>query len=353
MQDAMAGEMVVQGRSNPSRIVQLDALRGLAAMAVVLFHFTTKFRELYAPSAELPFEVSWGHYGVNLFFIISGFVIFMTLSRSRDWRDFVVSRFSRLYPAYWFAVALTFTVVAWLGLPGKEVGLADAVLNLLMFQSWLKVPSVDGVYWTLLIELHFYVLALLLFVFNRIHQWVRWIWLLFLLRLTYRLSSQFLGVDLPYIIQLALILDYIPWFALGISAYFLVERTSYDQRSVWITVVGALALILLAGGWKLLLIAMACFAAVLLAARGRLVGSGHPILVWLGAISYTLYLLHENIGWAVMRQMSIAGFDYTIFMPLVLILVLALAWATTVFVERPSMSWIRIRYKAGKRRSAL
>lgn len=67
MQDAMAGEMVVQGRSNPSRIVQLDALRGLAAMAVVLFHFTTKFRELYAPSAELPFEVSWGHYGVNLF----------------------------------------------------------------------------------------------------------------------------------------------------------------------------------------------------------------------------------------------------------------------------------------------
>lgn len=351
MQDPMAGEIVVKGKSNPSRIVQLDALRGLAAMAVVLFHFTTKFRELYAPSAELPFEVSWGHYGVNLFFIISGFVIFMTLSRSRDWRDFVVSRFSRLYPAYWFAVALTFTVVAWLGLPGKEVGLSDAVLNLLMFQTWLKVPSVDGVYWTLLVELHFYVLALLLFLYNQMQQWVRWIWLLFLLRLAYRLSSHFLGIDLPYIVQFALILDYIPWFALGISVYFLVERTNYDRRSVWITVLGALALLLLSGGLKLLLIAMACFAAVLLAARGRLVGSGGPILVWLGAISYTLYLLHEHIGWAVMRQMSIAGYDYTTFMPLVLLLVLALAWATTVFVERPSMSWIRSRYKTGRRRS--
>jgi len=72
----------------------------LAAMAVVFFHFTTRFGELFKgdPSPSISFPT--GYYGVNLFFIISGFVIFMTLERTKKPMDFVVSRFSRLFPAY-------------------------------------------------------------------------------------------------------------------------------------------------------------------------------------------------------------------------------------------------------------
>lgn len=333
--------------------MQIDALRGLAALAVVLFHFTTKYRELYAPALNLPFEVPWGHYGVNLFFIISGFVIFMTLTRARNWRDFVVSRFSRLYPAYWAAVALTFGIVAWLGLPGKEVSLQHALLNLLMFQTWLKVPPVDGVYWTLLVELHFYVLALLLFATKRMSQCFLWLWALFLLKLVYWVSANAFGVDLPYAIQRALVLDFIPWFALGICAYFMSGAEGASRTQLVTTVVMAHALIALSGSPTLLLITAGCFALVVAAARGKLWGAGNPLLVWLGVISYTLYLVHENIGWAVMRQLMQAGLDYVEYMPIVLAGVLLLASALTFLVERPAMNWIRVQYKRDRQRTAV
>ena len=92
------------------RLNQLDALRGLAAMAVVLFHFSTRFSELYPQAAPQAWSVPLGYVGVNLFFIISGFVIFMTVERTARPADFVVSRISRLYPAYWVAIILTFCI---------------------------------------------------------------------------------------------------------------------------------------------------------------------------------------------------------------------------------------------------
>lgn len=59
-------------RSATPRILELDALRGLAALAVVLFHYTTRYDQLFGYSEPLAVNVSWGHYGVDLFFMISG-----------------------------------------------------------------------------------------------------------------------------------------------------------------------------------------------------------------------------------------------------------------------------------------
>ena len=101
-----------------SRLVEVDALRGLAALAVVLFQYTTRFTELFATNPPPTFSFPDGHYGVNLFFIISGFVIFMTLEKTSRPMDFVLSRFSRLFPAYWVAIILTLSITHLLGLPG-------------------------------------------------------------------------------------------------------------------------------------------------------------------------------------------------------------------------------------------
>ena len=82
------------------RVLELDALRGLAALAVVFYHYTTRFDQLFGHTFPLPWSVSWGHYGVDLFFMLSGFVILMTLERTSDSWKFAWGRFSRLYPAY-------------------------------------------------------------------------------------------------------------------------------------------------------------------------------------------------------------------------------------------------------------
>jgi len=146
--------------STKKRISELDALRGIAALMVVFFHFT-----LDRPQAAYGFNL--GATGVDLFFIISGFVILMSTERCKSWKDFVVSRVSRLYPAYWVAVSFTsiFIVVALLNGYHQKHDINFGVRffgNLTMFQYYMNIPDIDGPYQTLIIELVFYVLILIL-----------------------------------------------------------------------------------------------------------------------------------------------------------------------------------------------
>lgn len=100
---------------------------------------------------------AYGWLGVELFFLISGFVICMSCW-GRSVGDFFTSRVTRLYPAYWFAVLATTAVL--LLIPGgqKPLPWPDVLTNLTMLQEPLGVRMVDGVYWTLFAELRFYLL---------------------------------------------------------------------------------------------------------------------------------------------------------------------------------------------------
>ena len=337
-------------RPGSQRLEQLDALRGIAALVVVLFHFTFQFNLLYGHVGEPLVSVPWGHYGVNLFFMISGFVIFMTLSRTQHVADFIVSRFSRLYPAYWVAIALTLLIVGLLGLPGKEVGVSTALLNLLMFQGLFKVANVDGVYWTLVIELLFYGWALLAYVLGWLHRVHTILAAALLLRLVYFFADRLLGIELPWTISQLLILPYIAWFACGIMVYRLTQLRD-KPRSDGLVIAGAIAVLAITESPGLALFACVLTAMLYLAALGRLSLLSLAVFTWLGDISYTLYLLHENIGWALMLRLEAAGVNSTLAIGLVLLAVLALASAVTRIVEKPAMAWIRSRYK--RHRAAL
>ena len=99
----------------------------------------------------------YGYLGVNMFFVISGFVILMT-AWGRTVERFTISRVTRLFPAYWASVALTAVLLLVLWPQGKRVEPWHVFTNLTMLQSAYHVPHVDGVYWTLWAELRFYLL---------------------------------------------------------------------------------------------------------------------------------------------------------------------------------------------------
>ena len=84
-------------------MASLDALRSLAAVAVVVYHYTHAFdQSQYFPGYPPAwFSFGAGRYGVQMFFVISGFVILMTIGRVKGVGDFAYARFSRLYPPYW------------------------------------------------------------------------------------------------------------------------------------------------------------------------------------------------------------------------------------------------------------
>ena len=328
------------------RLVEVDALRGIAAMAVVLFHLSTRFEQVFPQTARPAVSLPDGHLGVNLFFIVSGFVIFMTLEKTRRPMDFVVSRFSRLYPVYWASVLLTFAVTHWLGLPGFLVGAGTASANLLMFHGLFRIPHVDGVYWTLEVELLFYCGMLALFragQLSRIHQALVG---LLLLRLTYFAFERILGIDLPWTIFRLLILKYIAWFALGICVYLWTNYSApSERRKVIFTVGSAIITLAVVDSPGIALLGLALAGIVSLAASGRLSLLRNPVMVWLGTISYPLYLVHENLGWVVQLRLLAWGMDPNLVLVIGVMTACAVATLLNRSIEQPAMRWIRKRYR--------
>lgn len=149
-------------RTSP-RLAALDGLRFAAAAAVLLYHFVAVNHHAWGARTDevmpgVQQVAAFGSFGVQLFFVISGFVILMT-AWGRDVRGFVASRAGRLLPAYWASVLLTLALLV-LVIPGRrDVDVPQAVLNLTMVQRAFGVEDVEAVYWTLWSELRFYVLV--------------------------------------------------------------------------------------------------------------------------------------------------------------------------------------------------
>jgi peptidoglycan/LPS O-acetylase OafA/YrhL len=146
------------------RLAALDGLRFLAALSVVLFHFVGQTpgsmifvwgRPYQSTFPELHRYFAFGRLGVDLFFLISGFVICMS-AWGRTPREFFISRVTRLYPMYWIAIVVSACVIYFTDSPFGHPNPRMLFANLTMLQTPLGVDNLDPAYWTLWPELCFY-----------------------------------------------------------------------------------------------------------------------------------------------------------------------------------------------------
>ncbi|MER6444926.1 acyltransferase family protein [Streptomyces venezuelae] len=149
------------GAAPGGRLAVLDGIRVLAALGVLFYHyFALESAWGKAPAEVFPHAhrlAVYGWLGVEIFFLVSGFVICMS-AWGRGVGDFAVSRISRLFPAYWAAVAFT-SLVLFLSPEVRALGrFSDVMVNLSMLQGGVGVANIDDAYWTLFVELKFYVL---------------------------------------------------------------------------------------------------------------------------------------------------------------------------------------------------
>ncbi|MBT2519652.1 acyltransferase [Arthrobacter sp. ISL-28] len=108
---------------------KLDGLRGIAALAVVVYHFTEAYNSGYTEDPQPAFLFPQVAFGIQLFFLISEFVILMSAARVTKSSDFVISRVSRLYPAHWFSLILAIVIIHFSGLPNGEITAWETMLN--------------------------------------------------------------------------------------------------------------------------------------------------------------------------------------------------------------------------------
>lgn len=351
------GESKHQGKI---RLLELDALRGIAALLVVLFHFT-----MDRPEMDLGFK--YGVTGVDFFFIISGFVIFLTLSSTKNWKDFVVSRFSRLFPTYWTVVTFTaiMTVVYRLIHHESMAGLTTQYLgNMTMIQYYFKIPNLDEPYWTLLIEMQFYAVMLLIFSL----KWLDRILLIGLAGLSFILFNHFvLSGAAPLIFKFSRglfgLFNHFPLFFAGILFYKIKFRQGRRLAKVPLLVgcLGVQIVLYADGGTSYLYISQVEYAAMLaiyftvfsLYAFDVPLRIVNRATIFLGTISYSLYLVHKFVCKSLiiplLEQYTSLNFWVIVFF-ICLPVVIILAGIITFYIEKPALQYIRDRYKKTSRK---
>jgi peptidoglycan/LPS O-acetylase OafA/YrhL len=350
-------EQTQRGARKPPRLATLDMLRLVAALAVAGFHLTVSWRidGQHAPEYFLPHLTHvtiYGFLGVEMFFLISGFVIGMS-SWNRSLGDFFTSRVSRLYPAYWACVLITALVVTvapvTVGVPvAGEPGLREVVANLTMLQEPLGLSSVDTVYWTLFVELRFYLLIAVLVAFGLTY---RRMVLFCAVWMTVTVLSPMLG---SRAVQVLAIPEYAPYFIAGV-AMFLIHR--FGRSPLLFGIVGLAWLISVqrvidrigtvdpgfpVPTWPGVLIVTAAYAAVLLIALGWTDRIQWRWLTTAGALTYPFYLLHQRLGYSFVRHAYEATrLPAAVLVPAAVVLILTLAWLVHRLVEKPLAARIR------------
>jgi peptidoglycan/LPS O-acetylase OafA/YrhL len=332
------------GMATRGRLGALDSLRGLAALAVVAFHYLGRYNGLYGDRDPVVSNLHLEVYGVSLFFIISGFVIFMTVERSARLRDFALSRFVRLFPLYWACVVLTWVVVHLAGPDDRATSIGTMLVNLTMVQSWFGVENVDGVYWTLAVELSFYLLAALALACGATRGRRLGVAIGLWILVTLALRSPFL-VALPghEIAVERLDVRYSHLFIAGICFYlgWRHGHTRWTRIGLLYGVVITTAL----DGLREGLIVLLLFAIFHAALAGWLPPLAWRPLQWIGLCSYALYLVHQNIGYAALTHLETGGVAYWPAVTAVALGVIGLASALTFGWERPVARLIKARAK--------
>ena len=283
----------------PARLANVDALRGVAALAVCLFHW--EHIGFGTPVNAQVFR--FGMLGVELFFMISGFVIGLVAERSPSVPRFVLARAVRLYPAYLASVALTALYV----LPVGKYGVETVLVNVTMLQSFVDVPNITNPYWTLAFEITFYSLVAGLLAagtFARIEIFaLAWLALALLYRLTIPGPLGFDdGHPLAQLGYITLAPQFAPFFVLG-SMVLRIKRGCLGTLGR-IAIAAALGMTLFGrddfaqvSGAAYATAAVAMTVALWIAAHGS-AGDGFIVrtLGRLGIVSYPLYLVHCTVA---------------------------------------------------------
>jgi peptidoglycan/LPS O-acetylase OafA/YrhL len=336
--------------SSRQRFPELDLLRFIAALSVLAFHYTAMRNPGWGVDPYLLFPglskaTRYGYLGVELFFMISGFVILMT-ALNRDTTHFLSARFVRLFPAYVVAVLLTTAVILLHPLEGKAVNLEQVLTNLSMLQDGLGQRRVDDAYWTLWIELRFYVLIAFLTVTKRSYRTLLvfmagWLALAILFQKeSVALVSLFvMPMWAPYFIfgmAMFMIRKFghkIPLWGLALLSWALMMYRAPTLLEYSVRSDGSVSLVVVRG-----VVTAFCVILVLLV-LGAFKGLSWRGWTLLGALTYPLYLTHQVIGYVLIDTLK-PYMQPAVVLFLVTALMLFTAAAIVRWAERPLQVWV-------------
>ncbi len=330
------------------RIIELDYIRGISCIMVMLYHYTTRYCQSIS-DLNFPFQFSWGYMAVASFFVLSGFLIMYNSKSDTKFISYIKKKVIRLYPVYWVCMIFT-AVICLLFLSSRAVSFKEFIINLTMLNELLKVKSVDGAYWTLLRELIFYVLigiGLKLNLKNKL-QYISTIWLIVLFSLylislnydsiiitgleyivIYKYGQHFIaGMMIYYILKAKELKNYIvPATNIIMCAVYNYFALGFYYTVFFVVLVGLVTLFVMNVRFKLWSV------------DNRVKVALRPIS-FLASISYTVYLIHQNFGYALINIFEKIGITNELIILVPVILSIFIGWLLNKYVEKPSTKFL-------------
>jgi peptidoglycan/LPS O-acetylase OafA/YrhL len=344
-----------------SRIAILDGFRALAILSVVLYLFFTRWTFPANSISLYPYNnrydyFKYGQYGVQFFFIISGFVILFTLENTTSFGAFWKRRFIRLFPSMLFASLITFTMVRLFDaanifpishnvynlIPGLTF-LSPEFLNNIFHRFGINLNYMDGSYWSLWPEIQFYFFSSTLYYINKekfIRNFLVCSILLIVTDNFFRniLSTNRLHLTLPESLREGYyawsllnfnLIGYLPFFCIGAHFYLLYKNRQYENSyPLYVKICFAFLLVYTVYSgihWdtSLIYIIMILLFFCFLFLPGGLKIFENKIITNIGESSYFLYLLYDIIGtlliYLLAKHFLPVGFIFTLILIFMLI----------------------------------
>jgi peptidoglycan/LPS O-acetylase OafA/YrhL len=359
----------------------LDPLRFAAALGVAIFHqmfWSWAWVSIGYQGSERTVAANvifpnvapytwFGWVGVEIFFVISGFVIANSASNSSP-SEFLVGRALRLYPAVWVCATVTFLVLLLFGNGSVSEFIVPYIHAMTLVPKGITADWLDGVYWTLAAEMAFYGLVYCAMLTKKVTlrhlAFGLTIYSAVFNAISMLVLSSFTPSDIPYLVILMFrvpsadfLCSHGCFFALGIWLFISANRklTALEQVAVAVACLAGAAEIYffasyfltsipaLAGESALVPIMVWAAAVVLIAAEARRArrsseGTASPregagYLRTLGLITYPLYLTHNVIGSAIIHALVDAGLDATLATWLAIGMLVLVCWFICAKIE--------------------
>ncbi|WP_035677184.1 acyltransferase family protein [Bradyrhizobium liaoningense] len=350
------------------RLAFIDTLRGIAVLAVLLQHVFEVILEkhptgvYYGPLHDIfGYYMNFGRFGVVLFFFVSGFVIpFSFPDSATPVRDFTISRFFRLYPAYWTSIVVGLVSVQLLD--SKSFPLGQIAANVTMLQTFVNIPNLWVFYWTLAIELLFYVGCTILFAMGLLNRRFT--------AVTIVVAAALVGTTAALFVESRAVSSVME-VGLNLSAMFLgkiIRDTVIGGKLRWthVTVCTLLYAVFAAtlsdrrfGGvyhenfFYSYSIGSAYICAALVFIGFAVFGermAWRP-MAFVGVISYSVYLMSPFVIVYVHRLAWFGDgpLGWSIFLVVILAFSILVSWMTYTFIEKPSISFGQ-RFRSARRK---
>jgi peptidoglycan/LPS O-acetylase OafA/YrhL len=289
------------------RFYELDLLRFVAAVEVMLFHYTIHgYTDGYTTVdlTALGHAMEYFYFGVKMLFVLSGFVILKTMQQKTA-LGFAAARFLRLGPTYWVCVTLTVVVLLAANANRMPIDLARYLGNLTMAASALGIEFIDGVYWTMEVQLVFYAWVFLLSLAKQLHNADRFLGLWLIAAVVIQVFGGITFTKLDYL----LLPDLACYFIAG-SVFYLIHQRGHSLY-LWSMVAACyvMAVSLAVDGRLPNPTAAVVGNTLLFGLFVRLVTHDHslrgrPWIITLFKMTYPLYLIHQQVGYVLLTRLD-------------------------------------------------